>query len=133
VREDNYVVVYPIPVMFLGVVHGWSAVISLNHHTVLSPCLSPVFIQSVHFSLSPCCNHGEVSKVPNNLDRKHCHLLFWVQLVTLNGFLCSECSVVYQILVIFLTAFMLPLGVAQKPRYHTDSDSGVCRYTSSPL
>ncbi len=113
------VVVYPIPVMFLGVVQGWSAVFSFSRHAVLNPCLQ--YLSNPSNSL---CLHGVTSvrylKFLTVLTENIVITCFgssrwpWV-----DSFVRSVLSYTRS-----LGAYMLSLGVAQRPRYHTDSDSG---------
>ncbi len=50
--------------MFLGVVLGWSDVLSFSRQTVLNPCRQ--YLSNLSSSLSPWCNRDEVPKVPTS-------------------------------------------------------------------
>ena len=111
------VVVYPIPPMFWGVVHDWFAMLSLSVHTVLYPC------RQYRSNLSkphPWCV-TKYRNFPTVFDTKTSPDCLgprgWPWIVSLVRRVLSMTR--------SMTAFILPFGVAQKPRYLTASVSGV--------
>ena len=107
--------------MFLGVVQGWSVVLSCSRHTVLNPCLQ--YLSSLSKSR---LDHGVTAtkyrKFPTALSETHDSAIAcfgssrWPLMVSFTSRVLSYTR--------SFTTCMFPLGVSQNPRYRTGSDSG---------